>query len=124
MIFLLALCISVCVMKKATLIRSELLCEIKIYSLFTDQVNIKSGTGSQNVSITAIQKQRNSVGSKRYSTKKPRILKGMQMNIQISGLLLNLEDLQISGNLIFDRKIKEKSGNFGILSRIRQNFKA
>ena len=36
----------------------------------------------------------------------------------ITGLLCNLENLEISGHLIFDQKIREMSGNFTILSKI------
>ena len=38
-----------------------------------------------------------------------------------SGTLRNMEDLEnleMSGNLIFDRKIRENSGSFSILSKI------
>ena len=37
---------------------------------------------------------------------------------QSAGLPRNLENLEKSGNLIFDQNVREKSGNFSILSEI------
>lgn len=52
-----------------------------IFTSFAGQVNTKLVTGSQNKSIATVKKQKNSVVSRRYPSKKPRILKGMQILI-------------------------------------------
>ena len=48
-----------------------------------------------------------------------------QLRESFTVLLCNLENLEKSENLIFDRKIRKKSGNFIILSKILEfeNFK-